>query len=184
MRRFLIPAIALATAVALLALLAFGVNSQGENTSIDSQIAHGHRPPAPSYNVALPVLGSGARESLREMHGKVVVVNLFASWCQPCVGEAPILAREQHLLLRHDATIVGVTFEDNSSDAETFVHQNHVSYPVLRDVAGSFARSYGADGIPETFVIDRRGRVAAVRRQPVTNAWLAQVLPPIWSQRS
>jgi cytochrome c biogenesis protein CcmG/thiol:disulfide interchange protein DsbE len=182
MRRFLIPAVAVVLAVALLVLLAIGVNDQGENTSLDSQIAHGVRPPAPSYAMALPILGSTRRESLRELRGKVVVVNLFASWCPPCVGEAPILAREQRILARHDATIVGVTYEDNSSDAETFVRQNHVTYPVLRDVSGNFARSYGANGIPETFVIDRRGRVAAVRRQPVTATWLAQVLPRIWSQ--
>lgn len=184
MRRFLIPGIAVVTAVALLVLLAFGVNSQGENTSIDSQLAHGHRPPAPSYDAALPVLGATGRQSLRDLRGKVVVVNLFASWCPPCVGEAPMLEQEQRVLARHDATIVGVTYEDNSSDSETFVHQHHITYPVVRDVSGNFARSYGADGIPETFVIDRSGRVAAVRREPVTSAWLAQVLPPIWSQRS
>ena len=184
MRRFLIPGIAVATAVALLVLLAFGVNSQGENTSLDSQIAHGVRPPAPSYTAALPVLGASGRESLRDLRGKVVVVNLFASWCPPCVGEAPLLAREQRVLLHHDATIVGVTYEDNSADSETFVRQNHISYPVLRDVSGAFARSYGADGIPETFVIDRQGRVAAVRREPVTSAWLDQVLPPIWARRA
>lgn len=182
MRRFVIPAIVVTVAVALLVVLAIGVNSQGENTSLDSQLANGTRPPAPSYTMALPVLGSASRESLRDLRGKVVVVNLFASWCGPCVGEASILEREQHVLARHGGTIVGVTYEDNSNDAETFVHQNHVTYPVLRDVGGNFARSYGADGIPETFVIDRRGRVAAIRRYQLNNSWLGQVLPRIWGQ--
>jgi cytochrome c biogenesis protein CcmG, thiol:disulfide interchange protein DsbE len=184
MRRFLIPGVALATAAALLTLLAFGVNSQGENTSIDSQIAHGRRPPAPSYGVALPVLGSTARESLRAMRGKVIVMNIFASWCGPCVAEAAILEREQHVLRAHDATVLGVTYDDNSSDAETFVHRNHITYPVVRDVSGSFANSFGSKGIPETFVIDRAGRVAAVRRYQLNNTWLAEVLPPILRQRS
>ncbi|MGH2409092.1 MAG: TlpA family protein disulfide reductase [Chloroflexota bacterium] len=182
MRRFLIPGIALAAAAAFLTLLAVGVSDQGENTSIDSQIAHGHRPPAPSYSVALPVLGSSSHESLRDMRGKVVVVNIFASWCPPCVGEAPILEREQRVLRAHDATVLGVTFEDNSSDAETFVHQHHITYPIVRDASGNFANSYGSKGIPETFVIDRQGRVAAVQREPVTTAWLAKVLPPILRQ--
>jgi cytochrome c biogenesis protein CcmG/thiol:disulfide interchange protein DsbE len=184
MRRLLIPGIVVALAVALLVVLAIGINNQGENTSLDSQVAHGIRPPAPSYGVTLPVLGSAARESLRDLRGKVVVVNLFASWCPPCVGEAPVLAQEQRLLRSHGGTILGVTYEDNSNDSETFVHQNHITYPVVRDPSGSFARSYGAAGIPETFVIDRQGRVAAVRREPVTSAWLAEVLPPIWSQHS
>src|SRR5690348_12561136 len=98
MRRFLIPVLALAVAVALLALLAFGVSSQGENTSIDSQIANGTRPPAPDSGTALPVLGSGRTESLRDFRGKVVVLNLFASWCQPCVAEASILEQQQREL--------------------------------------------------------------------------------------
>jgi cytochrome c biogenesis protein CcmG/thiol:disulfide interchange protein DsbE len=182
MRRFLIPGISLVAAAALLTLLAVGVNSQGENTSIDSQIAHGHSPPAPSYGVALPVLGSAARESLRDMRGKVVVMNIFASWCGPCVAEAAILEREQHVLRGHDGTVLGVTYADNSGDAEAFVHQNHITYPVVRDVSGSFASSFGSKAIPETFVIDRRGRVVAVRRYQLNNTWLAQVLPAILRQ--
>lgn len=183
MRRLLIPGLVLSFAVALLALLAFGVSSQGENTSIDSQIAHGVHPLAPSDTMALPILGASGRESLRELRGKVIVVNIFASWCQPCQAESPILEREQRTLVRHDGTVLGVTYLDDSNASETFVHQNHITYPVVRDVSGNFVRSFGSDGVPETFVIDRRGRVAAVRRYQLNNTWLAQVLPPILAGR-
>jgi cytochrome c biogenesis protein CcmG/thiol:disulfide interchange protein DsbE len=184
MRRFLIPGVAVAVAVALLALLAFGVSSQSGNSSIDSAVARGKPPAAPDANVSLPVLGSNQTETLSDFRGKVVVLNVFASWCGPCRAEAPILAREQRTLAGHDATIVGVTYLDNSKDSARFVQQEHITYPVLRDVSGGFVRSFGTTGVPETFVLDRQGRVVAVRRYQLDGTWLAQTLPPILAQRS
>ena len=69
MRRFLLPGLVTAAAVALLALLAFGVSNQGTDSSIDSAVARGHRPPAPSSRVALPRLGASGATSLASLHG-------------------------------------------------------------------------------------------------------------------
>src|SRR5437763_7691804 len=184
MRRFLIPGLAAAVAVGLLALLAFGVSSQGGNSSIDRAVARGARPPAPDANAALPVLGSSDTRTLADYRGRVVVLNVFASWCGPCKAEAPILDREQRKLAGHGGTILGVTYLDNSSDSQQFVRQEHITYPVLRDVNGNFVRAFGTSGVPETFVIDRQGRVAAVRRYQLAGAWLTQTLPGILAQRS
>jgi cytochrome c biogenesis protein CcmG/thiol:disulfide interchange protein DsbE len=184
MRRFIIPGAAVLLAGALLALLAFGVADQGTNASIDASVARGHYPVVPNAGLALPILGSSGKESLSDLRGKVVVLNVFASWCDPCKAEAPILEQEQRRLLRHGATILGVTYLDNSSDSEQFVRQWHITYPVLRDVDGSFIRAFGTTGVPETFVINRQGRIQAVRRFQLTGPWLAQTLPSILAQRS
>jgi cytochrome c biogenesis protein CcmG/thiol:disulfide interchange protein DsbE len=184
MRRFVIPGVVVVAAVGLLALLTFGIADQTDTSSIDARVARGSYPLAPNATLALPVLGSSARESLADFRGQVVVLNVFASWCDPCRAEAPILAQEQRLLLKRNATIVGVTYLDNTISSEQFVRQEHITYPVLRDVSGNFVRAFGTTGVPETFVINRQGKIQALRRFQLDSAWLEQTLPPILAERS
>ena len=185
MRRFLIPGIVVAAAVGLLALLTFGVANQTLTSSIDAQVARGTYPPAPNAHLALPLLDSSQSKSLASFRGKVVVLNVFASWCDPCRAEAPVLAREQHMLAKHDATILGVTYLDNSTASEQFVKQEHITYPVLRDVNGTLVRSFGTDAVPETFIINRQGKIQALRRyQLVGYGWLDSTLSKILPEKS
>jgi cytochrome c biogenesis protein CcmG/thiol:disulfide interchange protein DsbE len=184
MRRLVVPGLVIVAAAALLALLGFGVAHQGSDSSIDAAVRKGDLPMAPSANTALPVLGAAGTEKLADLRGKVVVLNVFASWCDPCKAETPILEQEQRRLQGQNATILGVTYLDNSSDSEKFVRQQHISYPVVRDVSGNFVRSFGTTGVPETFVIDRQGRIAALRRFQLDDNWLSQTLPPILARRS
>jgi cytochrome c biogenesis protein CcmG, thiol:disulfide interchange protein DsbE len=184
MRRFVVPGVIVAAAIGILALLAFGVSKQGTNTSLDNALTRGVKPVPPNDHMALPVLGSATSKSLAAFRGKVVVVNVFASWCTACGAESQILDREQQTLARHGGTIVGVTYKDNTGDAESFVAQHHITYPVLRDVSGSFVQPWGVNGIPETFVIDRQGRVVALRRYQLDGTWLQQAVAPLLTQRT
>jgi len=96
-------------------------------------------------------------------------------------AEASLLAREQHVLAKRDATVLGVTYQDASTDMESFDRRFHVTYPVLRDAEGTIAGAYGVEGVPETFVISPRGRLVAIRRWPVRSGWFTTVVEPMLS---
>jgi cytochrome c biogenesis protein CcmG/thiol:disulfide interchange protein DsbE len=99
-------------------------------------------------------------------------LNFWASWCEPCQVEAPLLERAQSKLSRHNATVLGVTYLDASPDSESFVHRYHLTYPNLRDDNGNFAHSYGTDQLPESFVIDRHGHIVAISRGEIDQPFL------------
>ena len=104
------------------------------------------------------------------------MLNFWASWCEPCQIEAPLLERAQSQLERHDATVLGVTYLDASPDSLSFVRRYHLTYPNLRDNAGTFAHSYGTDQLPESFVIDRQGHVVAISRGEIDQAFLTRAV--------
>ncbi len=172
MRRAIVPILVSLCGVALLGLLLYGVTHQSPSRSLDEAIAHGDPRRAPEATRRLPALDGGRGAPLAAYAGKVVLLNFWASWCVPCEAEAPMLEQAQRVLERHDGTVVGVTYKDVTSDSLAFVRRFHLTYPVVRDSTGSFAQGYGTDQLPESFVIDRAGRVVAISRGEVEPSFL------------
>ena len=179
MRRIVTTLAASVLALLLVGLLVFGVLQTGDDSSIDQAVARGQHPVA--HDAALPLLDGGGTRTLASYRaaGKgYVVVNFFASWCAPCAEEAPLLNRMQRQLAGH-GTVVGVAWNDATADTLRFARVHALSYPVLRDVDGSFASAYGVKGMPETFVIDPRGRIVALERNQLTPGWIAAAIDPL-----
>jgi cytochrome c biogenesis protein CcmG/thiol:disulfide interchange protein DsbE len=181
MRRTITTLAASVLALLLVGLLVFGVLQTGDDSSLDQAVARGERPAA--HDAALPLLDGGGSSRLADYRGGWLVVNFFASWCGPCADEAPLLNRLQRRLAGR-CTVIGVAWNDASADTRDFVRENRVPYPIMRDVDRSFGDAYGVNGVPETFVLDPRGRIVALNRSQLTQRWIATAIDPlITSQR-
>ena len=175
-----LPLAVIAAAAALVGLLAYGVASQGRDTSIDDAVSRGERIEAP--NSSLPVLGGAGKLSLADYRGKVVVLNFWASWCPPCIDELPMLERTQRRIEDRGATVLGVNYKDIPEDALELARRFDLTFPSVRDRDGEYAEEYATLGFPETFVVDRQGRIAATRRGPVDQQWINSALRPLLAE--
>jgi cytochrome c biogenesis protein CcmG/thiol:disulfide interchange protein DsbE len=163
-QRRAVPIVVSVLAAALIGLLVYGVVQRRDDTGLDSRVKKGERPAAPGRDVALPLLHGQGRRSLADFDGKVVVLNFWASWCDPCRREAPALRAVQQRLQRSGGTVVGVTYKDRAEESRGFVRRYELSYPTLRDDRLDLAPKYGTNKLPETFVLDASGRVVAISR--------------------
>ena len=169
-------------AAALVALLAYGLTTQGTDTSIDQSLQEGKRVEAPVKD--LPELGGTGTGSLADQKGKVVVLNVWASWCPPCQSEMPLLQKTHEQIASQGGVVLGVDTQDSPDDALKFLRKKDITFPSLRDRDREYGREYGVSAYPETFLIDRKGRIAALRRGPVDQAWLDANLPGLLKEKA
>jgi len=103
---------------------------------------------------------SGAPFNLEHYRGRVVMLNFWASWCRPaCYEEAPTLERVWTEYKDKGVVVLGVDVQDNDEAARKFLAQFGHTFPNAPDPGGRVAIDYGVYGVPETFFIDRQGRV-------------------------
>ena len=118
------------------------------------------RPGSPAPGFSLPVPG-GAEVSLARLRGRVVFVNFWATWCAPCREEAPSLERLYKSLSAEGFELLGISIDSESDGAvvEAFRREYGLTFPIPVDPHKRVYGAYQASGVPETFLVDREGRV-------------------------
>jgi cytochrome c biogenesis protein CcmG/thiol:disulfide interchange protein DsbE len=169
MRRSPVPVAVIVLAILLVGGLGYGIATHTTSTTLDTAVREGRLPVAPKTNVELPRLGAPGTASLASYRGKIVVLNIWASWCVPCRDEAPLMRYAQdQLTAKGDGTVLGVTHDDLGSKSLGLAKELKMNYPSLRDPNSDIYGAFGSTGVPETFVINKTGHIVAISRGPLS----------------
>jgi cytochrome c biogenesis protein CcmG, thiol:disulfide interchange protein DsbE len=141
--------VALAAVAGLLGLLVWRLTHQSHPPRIGG--------PAPGFT--LRRIGAPGTLDLAALRGKPVVLNFWASWCVPCKAEAKMLEQTWRQYRKEGVVFLGIDYHDVTSDARTFLSHHGVTYPIVQDGSGAVADRYGVSAVPETYFVDRRGRL-------------------------
>jgi cytochrome c biogenesis protein CcmG/thiol:disulfide interchange protein DsbE len=159
--------------VAFVALLAYGLLTKSPDRTVDDGLRKSGSVAAPALNQPVLERGdlgeplrsrvgrvlAGPRVTLAQLRGTPVVLNFWASWCDPCRAEAPVLQRAWSRERARGLLFLGLNMQDITDDAHAFTRAVGVTYPSLRDRSNGVAHRWGVTGLPETFFLSSQGRV-------------------------
>ena len=139
---------ALVAVAGLFALLVWRLTHQSHPPKIGG--------PAPAFTLKR-LVGDG-EISLASLRGRPAVINFFASWCEPCKGEAKVLesAWQEY---KGRVVFLGIDYNDVTGDGRRFIDAHHITFPTVRGGDGSVGNRYGLTGVPETFFVNADGRL-------------------------
>jgi len=103
---------------------------------------------------------AGKPGKLSDLRGKVVVLNFWATWCPPCVEETPSLNKLQKYIESRNALVLGVSVDEDLAAYEKFLKDQGVIFPTFREPTRKLAIDYGTPVYPDTYIIDRHGKIA------------------------
>jgi cytochrome c biogenesis protein CcmG, thiol:disulfide interchange protein DsbE len=123
-----------------------------------------HQPSPPRVGQRAPAfslhrLNGAGTISLASLRGKTVVLNFFASWCEPCKREAPALEQVWRDYRSRGVVVLGIDTNDAAGDARQFISAHGVTYPTVGGAGDALASRYGIANLPGTYVLNRQGRV-------------------------
>lgn len=177
-RRIVIFCIVSLLNVGLLALILTQLLTPATHSVTDPLVGH----PAPNFALVLlhSEFGKSAL-SLSNLKGRPIVLNFWASWCQPCKEELPLLenAWKQMQAQKKNIVFLGIDFQESNSDASSFLLQHGITYLAGLDTDGSIANKYGVSSLPQTIFIDRNGTVRSREPQELTTQDLSRNLQSI-----
>src|SRR5665811_142955 len=150
--------LALVLVAAFLGLLTYGLVVEG---------ASGPRVGEAAPTGEMERLNGGGSGSLADYRGRWVLVNFWASWCDPCRDESPELEALQQRHGGERFTVLGIDTRDLTRDGREFVAEFGLTYPQLRDGDGAAAQDWGTTGVPESFLVNPEGVVQVIHRGPV-----------------
>lgn len=161
--------------ILFLAFITFVTLRTNRPAAIAVALARGETPQAPEFT--LPRLDTEGTLSLASLRGQVVVINFWASWCIPCKDEAPAIEATWRQYKDKGVVFVGVNVQDLTPKALKFIEETRATYPNVRSGDNAVYRAYGLTGVPETFFVNRDGRIVKKFPGVVTDqaTWAAAV---------